>query len=186
MGCQSLGVTNGNPAGYFFWEYGRRVVVKRTTEKKTYLNPVIRARAHKSIRSRQVENYPQKARLCYGPESALYVKDEVSLNYLYRNHYCMTRRLGWILWRSHTNLPRDCETIGITDVAQTKAHPLASLQLWKSSEATSKTQMCSSQAASVHRIQRQSLHSLGHWPREVCCSRILYRKGKGRSKVTIE
>ena len=59
-GAKAWELTTKNPAGYYFWEYGRRVLVKRATGKMTYLNPLVRARAHKRKKSRQVEMTSKK------------------------------------------------------------------------------------------------------------------------------
>ena len=70
------GVTN-TKAGMHYWEYGRKVSMRTATYLKSYNNPLVRARAQKRKRMRQVEMRSKKARLAYGPES-LQAEDDIS------------------------------------------------------------------------------------------------------------
>ena len=60
----------GTDAGFYFWDYSRRILLRRVGTAASKKKPDVRARAHKRKRAWQVQMVSKKARLSYGPESA--------------------------------------------------------------------------------------------------------------------
>ena len=70
------GVTN-TKADIHYWEYSRKVSMRTATYLKCHNNPLVRARAHKRKRMRQVEMPSKKVILAYGPGN-VQAEDDIS------------------------------------------------------------------------------------------------------------